>query len=253
MKIIFGVLSSPGDGYSIMKETWISIIKEYNKNNSDNELECYFIESSDKFDIETVEGCSIFNFKVENEESVKNIMMKQMELFKYISKNYSNFIFIRTNLSILWDFQKLNNWLNGFDTFSKPLFCGTFISTFEQFHISGTTMTFNQKSLQVLIDNEKYLLDSSENDDVAISLLLTDKLQNFTFRTIPRIDFIEKSIVVYNKSNIDRIFVKRFKSNDRVFDANLMRNPDIELSNLRFQCPEYEKFFFNVYNISHSD
>lgn len=248
MKIVFGVLSS--DGYSIMKETWISRVKEFNNKHKMNKLDCYFIESSDKFSIEIISECNIFNFKVCNIETPRNIMRKQIELFRYINSNYGdNIIFIRTNLSINWDFEKLIEWLKSFDTFSKPLFCGTIINTYDQFWISGTTLTFNKKSLAILIDNEKYLLESSDNDDVAISLLLKEALKgtDFVFKTIPRIDFLQGGILVLNisKENLDKVFVKRFKSNDRNYDAILhLKEVNLPIKEVKYQYPEYEKYFF---------
>ena len=248
MKIVFGVLSSDGDGYSIMKETWILRVKEFNNKHKMNKLDCYFIESSDKFSIETISECNIFNFKVCNIESGRNIMKKQIELFSYVNSIYGdNIIFIRTNLSINWDFEKFIEWLKTFDTFSKPLFCGTIINTYDQFWISGTTLIFNKKSLEILIDNEKYLLESSDNDDVAISLLLKQKLNDFFFKTIPRIDYLQNQILVLNisKENLDKVFIKRFKSNDRNYDAilHLKENFEVNLP-IKYQYPEYEKYFF---------
>lgn len=90
--------------YNSNKDVWLSYMNKY-----DN-IDCFFIEYTNEIESITVENNTVF---IKGEEKFENIIHKTLDSMDYFMNSDKHYDFIiRTNLSSIWDFDKLQDYLN---------------------------------------------------------------------------------------------------------------------------------------------
>ncbi|MDD4938234.1 MAG: hypothetical protein PHX34_04460 [Candidatus Shapirobacteria bacterium] len=198
-------------------------------------------------------------------ETFENMINKTIDAFKALSIVQQKYDYIiRTNMSTLFDFEKLLEFSKQLSP--SALFCGPFIGINKKPYISGTCILMTPDIMQYIIKNEN-LINKSLNEDIALSDFINTNVQSYFTINIKRLDFIQlKELgnvkrIVYHKTFIGDtdIFCFRFKTLDRNSDINLMQ----EIVNTKFntdftsiykceevneESPEYnEKYSRNIF------
>ncbi len=233
-KVIVGILAS--EGYDQFKEIWVKNIK-YIKSTS-NTFDFYFIYGGCCNKI--VKNDFYTDFYNDSVESIKNMTIKTLKFYKYIIENIKFDFVLRTNLSTLFDFVKMNEWFSNIQ--EKNFFSGSIISNFsyEYTLISGVNTVFSCDIVNFLNDNF-YKFSYDENEDVETSKMVFNNVKNINFKSIIRIDFLSENTMLYHKcSEIDNddIFCFRFKSNNR---DNDVKNMNYILNKIILKKLDYKK------------
>ena len=242
MKIVFGILASYGENYDKFKELWIKNISRFNK----EDINFYFIynEKVDK-DINILDFCdnyivemenSHYNFYYKYDEKMTlmdSMLYRSISLMEYIkTKNIECDLFIRTNLSTLFDLNAFLTWSNMIP--KTKLFAGTVIDKFNSIYtcISGTNMIFTRDIVEFLVSNKDFILSEKEvhGDDQRISNIIIENL-DVCVLLVKRFDLIEliykeihypKSIVLQSCDDLRNVFCYRFKTLNRETDIQNM-------------------------------
>lgn len=224
-KLVIGVIASHGDSYDDMKEIWVENMKRTaNKN-----IQVYFLYGDstiqERVKLEKISD-NMYNFYVKCDEIFKNILYKTLEFFEWVTRNMTNCIILRTNLSTMYN-------LNEFHQITEQmldkqyLFGGTFVHGYRGFDtwFSGATMLFSQEVLKLLLHFKSDMLQASANDDVVLSSFCFKKFSNIIlFINLPRIDMTDKPIFQYcSDKEYNNVHCFRFKSSDRTNDIKLMK------------------------------
>lgn len=235
VKVIVGILSS--DGYDNFKEIWIQNIK-YIKSISDN-FDFYFIYGGHNENLIVNEYYT--DFYNDSIETIKNMAVKTLKFYKYIIDNCVFDFVLRTNLSTLFDFAKMNNW---FLNIPQTTFLGgSIIANFANKNtmVSGVNTVCSYDIIKYL-NNNFYKFSLIENEDVETSNIILNNISNINFKSVIRIDFLSDDEMLYHKcpeSDNNIIFCFRFKSNNRYNDVKNMNNV-------------FNKFIANDYNYSNN-
>lgn len=243
MKCVIGVISSPGDAYSNMKNIWIENVSKFNSSQSLHTIYLYFLEGIQRTDtnlysISNINNHNnINNFYCNCEEKFSNILKKSLIFFKYVSQNYNSIenneytFVIRSNLSTLFNFHKLfsefyniNHILHieNNDKFLGGSFISKFFGIFTRF--SGTNLTFTLSSINLLVQNYKEVMSFFKADDVCLSgWLVKNYFEKLIYKDFPRLDFCKQ--IVFNSTDLydNNIFCFRFKTDDRSLDSVIMK------------------------------
>lgn len=259
MKIVVGIVASENYNYTAFKEVWIKSIVNVKQNAFLKDIFDFYFLYSDKDgesrQIQFVESSEVlytdFYDNCDYSSITKSILMRTGKFFTYIksSLNLTNqeifnvlsadgYYFVRTNLSTLFQYTKLLNWLE-----SKPrvsFFGGSFNGFYNNLNttISGTNFIFSLDVLLYVSMHYNNLDLSYCLEDEAISQLIIRDLNTFIIN-IKRLDFIEMdevilptytwpatpNSIVYHKTIIgDKdIFSFRFKTFDRRHDVSVMK------------------------------
>lgn len=244
MKCVFGVIYNKGEAYDTMRQVWIENVSNFNKTNTQDIVELYFIEGVQRSDtqlysIDSVTD-NIFSFKANCQETFVNILTKSIIFYKHVSNfavkdTNDDFTFvIRSNLSTLFH---LNNLFKYLKESNKALASeglnnylgGSIIDKYCQFKtfFSGTNLTMTIPSVRYIVKNYKDIIKykDKEGDDVLLSTMLVNYYwKDLLLRDIMRLDFTPEIIFNSCKSFNKSVFCFRFKTDDRMFDADLMTN-----------------------------
>jgi hypothetical protein len=148
-----------------------------------------------------------------------NIIHKSISGLQVITDNQPVDYIIRTNMSTLFNFEKLLQWLQKCPP--SKFFAGPFIAHIESKPmISGTCMVMTTDIAKYIIEN-KDNIDTKLNEDIGTSRLV-NTTPHYTCN-IPRIDFSGHNIL-FHKCEVGDLspFCYRFKSANRVNDTKLM-------------------------------
>jgi hypothetical protein len=280
MKCIIGVISSPGDAYSVMKNIWIQNVSLFNSSQSSHSINLYFLEGIQRhdtqlFSISKIDN-NINNFYCNCEEKFENILKKSIIFFKYLTNNYNTIenneytFFIRSNLSTLFHFPKLFAQLQNInqilhlennDKFLGGSFISKFFGIFSRF--SGTNLTYTLPCIKLIVENYKAVLTFFKADDVCLSgWLVKHFFEELIYLDFPRLDFCKK--IVFNSTDLydNNIFCFRFKSENRELDSLFMRtfleqmySPDFNISEFissftqlsSLEITTHNKEYINIY------
>lgn len=228
MKLIIGVIASRDSYYDSFKDIWIQNVTRFNRRSA-LKLDVYFLycqSISTEYGVMSI-GDHVYDFFCNDHESFPNILKKTVVFFQYLCHHTSFDYVLRSNVSTLFDFEKLILWLQ-----QKPrtlFFAGTFIGNLDPSFIalSGTNLSFSNDLVHLMAQQLKYTEYRSVLDDVAISHFLF-QYTGIRVYNIKRLDFTDS--VIYNRCNkFDTdIFCFRFK-NDRY------RNEDLLMMNYIFR------------------
>jgi hypothetical protein len=220
LNLVVCIIASDSDDYLKFKELWlknISFIKS-RKNNTIN-YHFYFLYGGDTTKINHFSEYTELYFDIP--ETLQNILRKTLCAFDYFNTKYdNNSLFLRTNLSTVFDFEKYSTWLS--DIPLSKFFGGSIIDGYNGFHtkISGTNMIMSLDILQfVLLHQDRFSF--TKNEDIELSSLIMYNYPCF-MKTMKRLDFITTK-VLYHRCNLysPDISCFRFKSSDRLRDTDL--------------------------------
>jgi hypothetical protein len=189
----------------------------------------------------------------------KSMFKRSIAFFNHLKNenllNNDTFI-LRTNLTTLFDFQKVMQWLN-----NKPnqlFISGSFIGEYQAKNttFSGTNIIMSSDVILYLSNipyNIEYLDRFSE--DQLISRIVIQKLPVFIIN-IKRLDIIEidaiyiKPTICYHKCNIgdESIFSFRFKTHNRQIDIECISKLSNDIFNNDFSIGKYIVEIVDKYN-----
>lgn len=213
MKIIICIMASNTEEYNGFKLEWIKNIN-YIKKKSDV-FDFYFVYGGIKEKI--IKNNNFTDIYYEITETIPNMLRKTLFFFEYTKNIHFDFL-VRTNLSTLFDFEKMTNWFN--DLSNTKFFGGSLIDSFDGLNtkISGTNMVFSKDIIDLVVlhqDRFPYVF----NEDIELSIMVFFNIKNCNHKTISRIDFLENQIVFQKCKTFDNnVFCYRFKSNIRTND-----------------------------------
>ena len=255
MKIIIAIIASHGQEKEF-KDIWIKNIKFVHKMHP-GIFEFYFLYSrsccnceNDAPEIREIMYNTISNYydfyyyKKKDWTRQNSILMKTLDFYKYIhNKTTGTMYCVRTNLSTLFDFTTFLQWIS--DKPKENLYAGHVIDFYTGTctAMSGTCIILSHDIVSIfakMIFNKQFLYDfPDEEDDSCISFLILQLLRLDPFMiNIPRVDFIkinkqldplERNGICFSKFDPNNykknnIFLYRFKTNDRKYDASLMNS-----------------------------
>lgn len=222
-KVIIGIIANHTPEYDIMKDLWIKNAKD--KTN----IEVYFLYGNRNIEAEyNVEKVSnnCFDFNVNCVENLQNLLYKTIIFFEWIIKNRKDCMIIRSNLSTVFELDKLYSMCLELYRYTF-LFGGTFITGFNYTEslMSGANMIFSLGTIKLITWLKNKLLDSKEYDDITLSRFIFNKCkQTHRFYNMPRIDIVDKVQFNYCTLNdTNNVLCYRFKTNNRIEDTHLMK------------------------------
>jgi len=264
MKVIVAIIASKDPVYNQFKDIWIKCI-DYIKTTNFN-YDFYFLYSEEteyniNYSLDSYPNYTNYYYKYHYKVYETELMKAQMEMlnktlnfYEYIknklnlndnnSYNHNTLTdttyILRTNLSSLFDFEKLYNYL--LDKPKKNFFAGTINGFYNNIYttISGMNSILSLDTMMYSIDNadniREYLKILKYEDDTMSNYIIRNL--NVFLINIKRLDFIEMEEVVlsthtwpatpksiiYQKCNIDDqdIFSFRFKTFNRTNDIEVM-------------------------------
>lgn len=244
MKIIMAILASNGDQYVQFKEVIVDYITKFKKTIQGDLIDFYFLYSENdipKYTEEELDKRSnpriyydFYSHVIQTDGLMESFITRTISFIKYMSESdYTYTYFIRTNITTLFDFDKLLSWLS-----NKPrnyFLSGTLINDINiSISFSGTNLTMSRDIVSYLMKNSHKLLPEivEIGDDIAMSHVITMGLHPYlNLINMLRVDFVELEryhtgkIIMYQKCELfdESIFCFRFKTNDRLFDIKLMK------------------------------
>lgn len=205
MKLLFLILANDTPAYLEMQRLWQKYM------NIDSNIKSYFIkyDVNKLFDSDvTVHNDTIY-MKGENDSLIPGCLDKTIKAIEYSLNNFEFDYLIRTNMSSVWDFNKIYSYItdnhydiagvNGFDGAHKVHF------------VSGAGILMSNSLCKELVKN-KHLLNYDIIDDVSIGKLLIDL--NYKFDKLERFEayVYEKKIRKITKKLINNSYHFRCKS-----------------------------------------
>jgi hypothetical protein len=264
MKVIVAIIASKDPVYNQFKETWVKCINHIKTTNLNYEF--YFIYSEEvkdniSYSLDIYPNYTNYYYKYHDKPFETELMRREvivlnkiLDFYEYIRKklnlddnnsyNYNTLedttYILRTNLSSLFDFVKMYNYL--LDKPKKNFFAGTINGFYNNIYttISGMNSILSLDTMMYSIDNadniREYLKVLKYEDDTMSNYIIQNL--NVFLINIKRLDFIEmeevilpthvwpatpKSII-YQKCNIkdQDIFSFRFKTFNRINDIEVM-------------------------------
>ena len=208
MKLIILILANDNEHYLQMQNLWRKYM------NTHQNIKSYFIKYNinkinDNKDI-FVEEDTIY-IKGDYESIIPGCLDKTIKSFEYILNNESFDYVIRTNMSSVWDLNKIYNLL-----LSNNLSASGVIGYHgSQLFISGAGMLFNREICNVIVQN-KNQLDYNIIDDVSIGILLTKLNIHPTPLTRFEAYNYENNYENINNNLIENYYHFRCKSNNEI-------------------------------------
>jgi hypothetical protein len=226
MKTIVGVLASHNDIYDKFKKLWIKNIKSLDDQTKKN-FSFYFIYGGESEYVKDDE-LDWVDLYYDFQETIPNMLRKSCKFFEYINQKYTGteeYVVLRTNLSTLFNFSKMNNWVDNLP--KRMFFGGSLIDGYSGSlsRISGTNMVFTKDILKILIDNQDRFIYNENEDVVLSSIILLNLYSMLTLKTIKRLDFLQDHIMYHRcstETDLNDLFCYRFKSDNRETDVNNM-------------------------------
>lgn len=270
MKVIVAIIASKDPVYNKFKEIWVKCINYIKTTKVADNYDFYFLysdkitdesENNIKFSLDIYPNYTNYYYKYHEKTYETELMKAQMEMlnktidfYEYIRKklnlndnnsyNHNTLTdttyILRTNLSSLFDFVKMYNYL--LDKPKKNFFAGTINGFYNNIYttISGMNSILSLDIIMYSIDNadniREYLKVLKYEDDTMSNYIIRNL--NVFLINIKRLDFIEMEEVVlpthiwpatpksiiYQKCNIgdQDIFSFRFKTFNRTNDIEVM-------------------------------
>ena len=208
MKLIILILANDNEYYLQMQNLWRKYMNthqniksyfiKYNVNNINNDKDIF------------IEDDTIY-IKGKNESYIPGCLDKTIKSFEYILNNENFDYVIRTNMSSVWDLNKIYNLLLSNNLYAS----GVIGNHYSQLFISGAGMLFNRDICNLIIQN-KNLLNYNIIDDVSIGTLLTKLNINPTALTRFEAYNYENNLQNINLQEIDNYYHFRCKSSDNM-------------------------------------
>lgn len=215
MKISLIVLASNDAIYNKFKNIWIKRLNQ--------KFHVYFVYGRENIDTDYSINLETTTIKSHNNysdifcpfpETFDNMFDKTIEALKIIPK--CDYI-IRTNLSTLFDYNKLDNFMS---TTMDNFFGGPFIG--ETTMVSGTCMIMSWDITRYLVKNVNRIECFDSHEDVRINNIIKT-IPYYSSINLPRLDFLDYCLYHNCMIGDDNIFIFRFKSDDRTKDVELMK------------------------------
>lgn len=266
MKIIVAIIASKDRIYNLFKEIWLKSIDYIKKRDLSNNYEFYFVYSTEitetteiKDNVDVLPNYTDYYYKYKpfQTDLVKReivVLNKVMNFYKYIrvkldldnnqSYNHNTLTdttyILRTNLSSLFDFVKMYNYL--LDKPKKSFIAGTINGYYNNINttISGMNTILSIDLMMYTVDNSKNILEYLKvlkYEDDTMSNYIIKNLDVYLIN-IKRLDFIEmekiqlqthswpatpKSIIYQKCEKGDTTsFSFRFKTFNRENDIRIM-------------------------------
>ena len=213
MKVFVLVVSGGSEPvYKEHKKVW--------RTNSHPQVKVIFIEYSQEVNQITLAGDTLL---LPGTESFQAMTRKTIDSIQYFLEDKECTHVIRTNLSSVWNFPRLINYLLLLPT--TGLFAGVIGGGGPGVFVSGAGMHMSRDIADLLVKNKEKVCSIQEQDDVAISLGLSALGVTFT-NLQTRIDFTTVDLFNQNKNRLTpMIYHMRFKqeNGDRSIEPTLMR------------------------------
>lgn len=177
MKILMLIISSRTQSvYDQHKQVW----KSYMKTHSD--IECYFIEYLPTIFVPTLTSDTLY---LRGTESYKNITRKTIQSLEYFLQRKQYDYVVRTNLSSVWKFPKLIDYLQ---TAPRAKFYGGVICSNHPplKYISGAGILLSIDVCVILLQQKGIAYQYNEIDDVDIGVALS--YTEIVPSAVPRVD-----------------------------------------------------------------
>ena len=199
------------------------VYKEHQKvwrTNIHPQVTVIFIEYSEQVDKIILDGDTLF---LPGVETFQAMTRKTIDSIEYFLEDKAFTHVIRTNLSSVWNFPRLLNYLKLLPT--TGLFAGVIGGGGPNAFVSGAGMHMSRDIGELLVKNKEKVCSIQEQDDVAISLGLSALGVTFTSLQT-RADFT--TLDMYNQNKLlltPMIYHLRFKqeNGDRSVEPTLMR------------------------------
>lgn len=189
MKILILILANDTPVYLQMQECW----KKYM--NVNENVKSYFI----KYDVEELYDSDVtvcentIYIKGKMDSLIPGCLDKTIKALEYSLNNMEFDYLIRTNMSSVWDINKIHTYLS--NNTHSCLGVLTKYNNIKKFFISGAGIILSHSVCKNIIDN-KHLLDYSIIDDVAIGIIL--KKLKYEFENFPRFNVMKLENGTYN-------------------------------------------------------
>ena len=233
------IISSFNIIYDKMKLIQIKNINNFMSNKLENfNIRFIFVYNSieicKKLDFIFEKQDNYYNLYINDKENFENIINKTWFYFKEIYNDNIDFL-LKTNLSTLFDFDKLFSWYTNIyiNNINNKILCGTILKNAEKMFISGTNMIISKNILLLLkknvnkfINNSEYYSKKIENiytniEDESISNIILS-FKNITLINIPRIDFVNNL-----GDNKNFFYINSFHKNDIINNIFCYRCKDV--------------------------
>jgi hypothetical protein len=283
MKIIFGILASNND--NLLKESWVKSIKNFKNTDNKNLIDFFFLYSENTINELTNQdiqnrtdqhGNRLFYdyySETKDETDTSSFVTRSISILKHLDQSQDGLptYFIRTDITTLFDFNKMTTWLE--DKPTELFFGGSIVNSIQpnNFFLSGTNLILSKDISKFLIQNQDIITQelADKSDDLAISNAIIKNV-NVNLCSVKRIDFLcneTSKFINYHKCvPYDKnIFCFRFKTLDKPFDISLMDkltflistshfdlNDFIKNTNLKItsQHPEYDMLSDNIFKLT---
>lgn len=275
MKIVFGILAS--NNLQERKNVWIKSIKKFKTTQNKDLIDFYFLYSENNIPELTEEdtrnrtdefGNKLFyDFysDTENESTIASFTRRSISILTYLDNTTNGLptYFIRTNISTLFDFAQLVEWIHNKPT--ELFFGGSVVNNIQSTNtfLSGTNLIFSKDVSRFLIENQDNISTDLINlgDDIAISNIIIKNL-DINLSLVKRIDFMSTAINYHKCVPFDKnIFCFRFSTRDIQLMDNfndMLGSDDFDLkqfiqntnSQITSQYPEYDILSDNIFKLS---
>lgn len=205
MKLIFLILANDTHYYLMMQELWRKYM------NTHKGISSYFI----KYNLEKINGDKdIFisgdtiYIKGTNESYIPGCLDKTIKSIEYILENEDFDYVVRTNMSSVWDFNKIYDLVS-----SNNFITGGVIGNINNMQfISGAGILLNKDICKQLVEN-KNNFDYNVNDDVSIGALINNNNISITPFTRFEAYNYDYNLETINNELIENYYHFRCKSN----------------------------------------
>lgn len=286
MKIIVGIVASENENYTEFKKVWLKNIVQVKNDPVLAELfDFYFLYSDSNgtskkvmyTDTQELLYVDFYDKKDQFESVSHGILARTITFFNYMINVFGltdndsylkhkedGLFFVRTNLSTVFDFKLMGEWLK--DKPKTNFFGGSFNGFYNGIDtiISGTNLIFSLDTIMYLTFNKDKIDMSIYLEDEAISKLIIKHLNIFIIN-VKRLDFIQMeevrvspdyiwpatpNSIIYHKAEIgdDDIFSFRFKTFNRYNDVIVMNRVVDELWKDDYNISNMVKNVSNMYD-----
>lgn len=212
MKIIFLILANDNEHYLQMQKLWRTYMNTHLNINS------YFIKYSSDINTDIVLDNDTIFIKG-NESLIPGCLDKTIKSIEYLLENYDFDYLIRTNMSIVWNLEKIYNLIltNNFVAAGHILY-----KRGVQFQ-SGTGILLNKNVCQLIIKNKNHI-KYDRIDDLSLGILLSNLRIKISPLILFRVCDYENNIQDIDNSTINSFYYFRCKSSiDSNYTIDIMK------------------------------
>lgn len=238
MKIIILVISHNKLDARIQhfRKIWKNICK---KNQNPN-IKIFLTEYCNELE-EEIKEINEFIYIKGQEKIIPNLFYKTIKAIDYINKNYKYDFLLRTNLSTLWNFNKLEKYLKNINsshyggihfelvnnTYGRNL-RGSIIKNYNDLFTQGTCINMSVDVVNYLLNNYNDYQELIKNydDDVVIGKILNKKYKSTNYHKM--IKYFERTSSIKSINNLENFIAFRIKINN-------YPHRDIQVSNLIYE------------------